>query len=94
MVQHHFRNTFTKNVPENLKKGNFIGRAKVELPQIIGFDNEEVKEIKEKKKADLDSMVFVNHAFNPLFHELHQTYPNLELFFRIDDVGFLPLIIQ
>jgi len=94
MIQHCFRNNFTPNVPANLKKGNFIGRAKTALPQVIGFDNEEVKEIKEKKKADLDSMVFVNHAFNPLFHELHQTYPNLELFFRIDDVGFLPLIVK
>ena len=36
----------------------------------------------------------INEAFNPLFHKLHQTYPNLELFFRIDDVGNLPLILE
>lgn len=36
----------------------------------------------------------MNEDFNPLFHKLHQTYPNLELFFRIDDTGYLPLILQ
>ncbi|GHW02222.1 tRNA-2-methylthio-N(6)-dimethylallyladenosine synthase [candidate division SR1 bacterium] len=36
----------------------------------------------------------LNESFNPLFHNLKKTYPNLELFFRIDDVGFLPLILQ
>ena len=36
----------------------------------------------------------INHAFNPLFHSLSQKRPNIELFFRIDDTGFLPLMLQ
>jgi tRNA-2-methylthio-N6-dimethylallyladenosine synthase len=36
----------------------------------------------------------MNEDFNPLFHRLHQTYPNLELFFRIDDTGSLPLLLE
>ncbi|MDR2541284.1 MAG: hypothetical protein LBD11_06025 [Candidatus Peribacteria bacterium] len=36
----------------------------------------------------------INEAFSPLWYTLHQTYPNLELFFRIDDVGYLPLLLK
>jgi tRNA-2-methylthio-N6-dimethylallyladenosine synthase len=46
------------------------------------------------KKTPTPVELPINEDFNPLFHKLHQTYPHLELFFRIDDVGKLPLILE
>ena len=94
MIQHNFRNNLNKNTPENLKRGNFIGNIQSPNPEIIGTDNEIVKGIIANKNADLSKMIFINHAFNPQFFNFQQTYPNLELFFRIDDTGYLPLILQ
>ena len=58
------------------------------------MENEEIKELIDHKQTSLENMVFINHAFNPLFFNLKQTYPNLELCFRIDDTGFLPLMLE
>lgn len=41
-----------------------------------------------------DNIVYINHAFNPLFSKLHKSWSNVELFFRIDDTGFLPLMME
>lgn len=46
------------------------------------------------KKTFKETRPPINQDFNPLWHTLHQTYPNLELFFRIDDLGKLPLILE
>ncbi|MDR0282601.1 MAG: hypothetical protein LBI53_04845 [Candidatus Peribacteria bacterium] len=94
MIQHNFRNNLSKDTPENFKRGNFIGNIQSSNPEIIGANNEIVKEIITNKNADLSRMIFINHAFNPQFFNLQQTYSNLELFFRIDDTGYLPLILQ
>lgn len=103
MVQHNFRlSPLTKGGGEAggskplsaFKRGNFIGSIKTVNPKVIGKTNEEIKELKSKKNADFSSSIFINHAYNPLFFELNKTYPHLELFFRIDDTGFLPLMLQ
>lgn len=94
MIQHNFRNNLNKDTPENLKRGNFIGNIQTTNPKIIGVDNEIVKDLITNKNADFSKMIFINHAFNPLFFDLKQSYPNLELFFRIDDTGSLPLILK
>jgi hypothetical protein len=39
-------------------------------------------------------MLYINHAFNPIFVNLTKKFKNLELFFRVDDIAFLPLILQ
>lgn len=39
-----------------------------------------------------ESAIYINHAFSPLRSTLHQQFNNIELFFRIDDTGFLPLL--
>lgn len=49
---------------------------------------------KENRTHATGQQWYINEDFNPLRHTLHQTYPNLELFFRIDDVGKLPLILE
>jgi tRNA-2-methylthio-N6-dimethylallyladenosine synthase len=36
----------------------------------------------------------VNHAFNPLYKKSATSFPNIELLFRIDDVGMLPRMLQ
>ncbi len=46
------------------------------------------------KKTFKEKTPPINQDFNPLRHNLHQTYPNLELFFRIDDVGNLPILLE
>jgi len=38
--------------------------------------------------------LYVNHAFSPLRSTYSTQYPNVELFFRIDDTGFLPLLAK
>ena len=52
------------------------------------------EEVKNLKKSDKGELVGINHSFNPLFHNLSQKWKNIELFFRIDDTGFLPLMLQ
>ena len=94
MIQHNMRNQKImtgKKLPENLKTGNFWGVVLTKEPRIVGLTSEEVKNL---KKSDKGELVGINHSFNPLFHNLSQKWKNIELFFRIDDTGFLPLMLQ
>ncbi|PID34917.1 MAG: hypothetical protein CR971_00800 [candidate division SR1 bacterium] len=46
-----------------------------------------------KAEVNEKSIIPINYAFNPMFGRLVETFPNIELFFRIDDVGLLPFIL-
>lgn len=94
MIQHNFRNILKKNTPAQFKRGNFLWLSEWNDIKIIWTTNDEMKELIDHKKISLDNMVFINHAFNPLFFNLKETYPNLELCFRIDDTWFLPLMLE
>lgn len=94
MIQHNFRNILKKNTPAQFKRGNFLWLSEWNDIKIIWTTNDEMKELIDHKKESLDNMVFINHAFNPLFFNLKDTYPNLELCFRIDDTWFLPLMLE
>ena len=94
MVQHNFRNILKKNTPNQYKRWNFLWTTQGDQIKVLWVDNEEIKELIDHKQLSLDNMVFINHAFNPLFFNLKQTYPNLELCFRIDDTWFLPLMLE
>jgi len=94
MIQHNFRNILKKNTPAQFKRGNFLWLSEWNDIKIIWTTNDEMKELIDRKKENLDNMVFINHAFNPLFFNLKETYPNLELCFRIDDTWFLPLMLE
>jgi len=86
MIQHNFRSgKLLKDDPKNAKfeRGNFIGSLKTQKPNIIGITNQEIEELTSKKINT--EMVFVNHAFNPMFCSLQKKWKNLELFWRIDD---------
>ncbi|USN55251.1 MAG: hypothetical protein H6765_01250 [Candidatus Peribacteria bacterium] len=41
-----------------------------------------------------DDLLYVNHAFDPIYRQMHESFPNVELFFRIDDVGMLPYVLR
>ena len=55
-----------------------------------------MNELEEELKCiqDYDNVIYINQAFNPLWHTYHSQFPNVELFFRIDDTGFLPLLAE
>lgn len=55
----------------------------------MGNFEDELKLVK-----DHDNLLFVNESFNPLRHTYHFQYPNVELFFRIDDTGYLPFLAK
>ena len=94
MVQHNFRNILKKNTPNQFKRWNFLWISKWDNFNVIWINNDEIKDLIDRKQTSLDDMIFINHAFNPLFFNLKQTYDNLELCFRIDDTWFLPLILE
>lgn len=94
MIQHAMRNhkiSTQLQIPEKLKIGNFSGVVASQEPKVLGITSEEINSL---KKTDASDVVGINHAFNPLFHSLSQKWENIELFFRVDDTGFLPLILQ
>jgi len=106
MIQHNFRNASINNKLSNkkinwlMKKWNFQWTITTEKPEIIWLNNQEIKNLSKthnkyiKKENITQKLLFVNNAFNPFFYNLKKTYNNLELVFRIDDVGFLPTIIK
>lgn len=91
MIQHNLRNSKLTSEKPIHKVGNFLGSVKSIKPEIIGLTADEVNSF--KPKSDL-SYCFINHSFNPLFFNLQKKWKNLELFFRIDDTGFLPLMLE
>jgi hypothetical protein len=94
MIQHNLRNQkiTEKELPENLKRGNFLGSLQTKNPEIIGITADEINEF--RNNSSPDKVVGINNAFNPLFYTLKKKQTNIELFWRIDDTGFLPLILQ
>ncbi len=94
MIQHNLRNQkiTDKILPENLKKWNFLWSIQTINPKIMWITSEEINE--RNTEDSLQKIVGINHTFNPLFYKLTQKRPNIELFFRIDDTWFLPLILK
>jgi len=99
MIQHNLRNSKisqwvkNKKTSELMRQGNFIGNIKTTTPTFVGRTNQEVKDIAEQRK-NKDNIVYVNHVYNPMFFNIKKSYENLELFFRIDDTWFLPLMLE
>lgn len=94
MIQHGMRNQKLNpqsQLPDRLKVGNFGGNIKALDPLILWLTSEEINQEVQHTESEI---IGINHAFNPLYYNLIQKWPNIELFFRIDDTGFLPLILQ
>lgn len=80
-----------KKTAGQLRLGNFVGSVQSTEPVLIWLVKDDLEH---KKKFQSDSnFLFVNHAFDPLFHKMQMESPNVELFFRIDDTGMLPYIL-
>ncbi len=99
MIQHNLRHTVVKkkttgkSVKWLMGVGNFVGTVETIDPEIIWFTNLEIEEFRPKPGME-DNVCYINHAFNPMFHNIHKSWKNVELFFRIDDTGFLPLMMK
>lgn len=94
MVQHYLKTAKVvkyrdKKEQRALQLGNFVGGVKTTDPVIIGLERDDL-EGHEKFDSPTGDYAFVNYAFDPLFHKVNMKFPNVELFFRIDDVGLLP----
>lgn len=82
--------------------GNFSGDISTLEPTIIGLNRlDEEKELKDivrdvaQGKEDRRSeILYVNHAFDPLFGHMQRTAPQVELFFRINDIGYIPAVMR
>jgi len=101
MIQHNFRNkkianeTINKKIDGLMERGNFLDNVATTTPEIVWFKNDEFDKLEaSSKKLEAGNIVYINHAYNPMFHNLCQKHPNIELFFRIDDTGFLPLMMR
>lgn len=92
MVQHNMRSWKLKAESWKLNVWNFMGIVKTKAPKVIWFTADEVNLMKTSEKSS--EIIGVNNVFNPTFHSLTQKRKNIELMRRIDDTGFLPLILK
>lgn len=92
MIQHNLRQWKVKSEKWKMKVGNFLWTIVTKSPKILWFLTDEINHLKSSEKSS--EIVPVNNAFNPVFHSLIQKRKNIELMRRIDDTGFLPLILE
>lgn len=103
MIQHNLnlkkaQTTKSKKYP----KGNFLHSLTTTDPIIVGLTSlEDDVELKKVAKAfaltaddQTQNLLYINHAFDPLFRQMQAAFPNVELFFRINDTWFLPLMMK
>lgn len=94
MIQHNMRSWKLEGWKvEKLKVGNFLGSIKSKHPEIIWLTTDEIND-NPKSKIQNSKYIWINHVFNPMFHQLSKKRKNIELMRRIDDTGFLPLIVE
>lgn len=101
MIQHNLRqwkvksDLSSKEGKWKAKVGNFLWTIATKNPEIIWFTTNEINKITDSIVPSFHrSIVPVNNAFNPVFHSFIQKRKNIELMRRIDDTGFLPLILE
>lgn len=103
MIQHNLnlkkaQTTKSKKYP----KWNFLHALTTTDPIVVWIASlEEDAELKKVAKAfaltaddQTGNLLYINHAFDPLFRQMQTAFPNVELFFRINDTGFLPLMMK
>lgn len=94
MIQHNLnlkkaQTTKSKKYP----KGNFLHSLTTTDPIVVGLSSlEDDVELKKVAKAfaltaddQTQNLLYINHAFDPLFRQMQAAFPNVELFFRIND---------
>lgn len=90
MIQHMLRQGKIKKEKGNILVGNFVWTIKNKDPEVVGITSDEIN----TPSPWTTSLIPINNAFNPMFHNLTQKWKNIELMRRIDDTGFLPLILK
>lgn len=103
MIQHNLNLKKTRTTKsKKYQHGNFVGNVIWAEPVIVGLiEMEQDKSLKTRIRKFMlweedatQEMLYVNHAFDPLFKQMQKVYPNVELFFRINDVGILPYVLS
>lgn len=92
MIQHTLRSSKIWSEKGKRNVGNFLWTIQNKNPKILWKEADEINVLKSSEKDS--GIIGINHAFNPIFYRLHGTYPNIELMRRIDDTGFLPLMLE
>lgn len=103
MIQHNLnlKKLRTKK-NKKLTLGNFVGTVQTKEPTIIGFEplglsaklREIAKSLAFRVSDESEDLLYINHAFDPLYAQMHKAFPNVELFFRINDLWFLPYVMR
>ena len=103
MIQHNLNLKKMKTAKsKKYQLGNFVWTVKTKTPLIVWqktLDDDEqlkivLKELALEQQDRTAELLYINHAFDPFFAKMQKTFPNVELFFRIDDVGMLPFIVK
>ena len=103
MIQHNLNLKKTRNTKsKKYTLGNFVGDVATKEPHIVGLQEMKmdeklkhiVKQFALRESDKTDELLYINHAFNPLFKQMQNKFPNVELFFRINDLGFLPYVLR
>ena len=92
MIQHNMRQWKMKNEKWKIKVGNFLWTITDRNPKILWITTDEINHLQSSEKSS--AIIPINNAFNPIFHNLTQKRKNIELIRRIDDTGFLPLMLK
>lgn len=74
------------------RMGNFLWNVSSDEPCIIWL--EQLDDTVRKSLTPSDEYLYVNHSFDPLWQTMRTSFPNTELFFRINDLGFLPVVMR
>ena len=93
MVQHDllWLSKIDSELIKAYKRWNFAPVAKDNYPMIVGINPQQEKEEFFKNPRDV---VYINASFQPLWDKLKSKFSNVELLFRIDDLPYLPLMLQ
>ncbi len=103
MIQHMLRNSKLQDTNWKMKVGNFLWHIAKKNPQVMWLTTNEInfKILNSKfpcprrrEISNSSSLIPINNAFNPLFYTLTKKRKNIELMRRIDDTGFLPVILK
>ncbi|MBS8121741.1 MiaB/RimO family radical SAM methylthiotransferase [Candidatus Vampirococcus lugosii] len=106
MIQHNLNlnkfNKFEETVNNMFNLGNFQGNLQTKEPVIAGLQEKSLDDIIykfNKQNPNIENglkknILLLNNAFNPLYKKIKSTFNNLELIFRIDDLGYIPVILK
>ncbi len=99
MIQHNLKfwkineKIENKKINKKFNKWNFLWNIIKKDPKIIWLNQNDL--ISKKNIIwNKNDFLFVNYSFNPMFTNFKKKYENLELFFRIDDLWFFPLLLK